>query len=99
MFEWALWTSFDGGGVQSSPHIGSVMTGRGFGAASPESQCSDDLPAQHGIDDSAELLAIGSSVTANELRMKTARNRLTNEIVKERRRRLCKNSFIDRKVC
>jgi hypothetical protein len=31
--------------------MGSVITGRGFGAFSPESQCSDDLPAQHGIDE------------------------------------------------
>jgi hypothetical protein len=77
----------------SPPHIGSLTTGRGFGLASPESQCSDDFPTQHGIDDSAEL-TIGRSVTANELIMKTARNRLTNEIVSERRRSLCKRSLI-----
>ena len=94
-----MWTSFDGGGVQSNPHIGSVITGRGFGAPSPESQCSDDLPAQHGIDESADVFAIGNSVRANELRIKTARNRLTNEIAKERSRCLCKTSVIDRKVC
>lgn len=85
--------------VGSKPHIGSVISGRGGGFASPESQCSDDSPAQHGIDDSsAKLLTIGSCVTANELRIKTARNRLTNEIAKERRQSLCKLNFIDRQV-
>ena len=84
----------------SKPHIGSVMTGRGFGFVSPESQCSeDDSPAQQGIDDSsARLLTIGSCVTANELRMKTARNRLANEIANVRRRSLCKLNLIDRRV-
>jgi len=81
----------------SAPHIGSVTTGAGFGLPSPESQCSDDFPAQHGIDDSAEL-TIGSNVIANELIMKTARNRLTNEIVSERRRSLCKRSLIGREA-
>ena len=83
----------------SRPHIGSVITGRGFGLLSPESQCSADFPAQHGIVDSAaKLLRIGSCVTANELRIKTARNRLTNVIVNERRRFLCKLNLIDPEV-
>lgn len=68
------------------PHIGSVITGRGLGFASPESQCSDDLPAQHGIASSAELLTTGSTATANELRIKSARNRLTSEVVNDRSR-------------
>jgi hypothetical protein len=61
---------------------------------SPESQCSADLSAQHGIDESAEVMAIGSCVTANELRMKSTSNRLTIEIVKARRRLLCKFKII-----
>lgn len=81
------------------PHIGSVITGRGFGFVSPESQCSDDSPAQQGIvESSARLLTIGSCVTANELRIKTARNRLANEIANKRRRFLCKLNLIDRRV-
>src|SRR5688572_32283989 len=95
--------SFEGGvhvkPIDSRPHIGSVITGRGFGAVTPASQCSADLPAQHGIDDcSADVLTIGSSVTARELRMKTARNRLTKYVVKERRRCLCKIRLIDLEV-
>jgi hypothetical protein len=81
----------------SKPHIGSVINGRGFGFASPESQCSDDSPAQHGIEDSSAKLT-GSCVTANELRIKTARNRLTNEIANERKRFLCNINFIDQRV-
>jgi hypothetical protein len=46
------------------------------------------LPAQQGIESSAEVLTIGSSVTANELRIKNASTRLTREVVKERRRLL-----------
>jgi hypothetical protein len=76
-----------------------VIAGRGFGLVSPESQCSDDLPAQHGIDDSAaEVPAIGRTVAANELRMKSARNRLTNDIVKERSRFLWNFNLIERQV-
>jgi hypothetical protein len=80
----------------SPPHIGSLTTGRGFGLPSPESQCSDDFPAQQGIDEFAELLTIGTNVTANELIMKTTRNRLTNEIVRERSRSLWQRSLIGR---
>jgi len=83
--------------IEVKPHIFSVITGRGFGLLSPESQCSEDFPAQHGIDFSADVLT-GNSVTANELRMKTARNRLTNERVNERRRSLCKLNLIDPQV-
>jgi hypothetical protein len=70
------------------PHIGSSGGGGGFGAAIPDSQCPCALSAQQGIE-LAELFASGIEVSATALSIKSATNRPTREIVKERTRFIC----------
>jgi hypothetical protein len=102
---WECWTgsativtaSSDSGvnGCDFKPHIGSSGGGTtGFRAPSPESQCPSALPAQQGIT-FADVVASGTRVSANEARIKSAINRPTSDIVKERRRFMCDFEIID----